>query len=314
MAERVIALEEHYWDPELKKHLAGIDVAGPPHVAQRMQDIDLRLKEMDEGGIDVQVLSQAAPAVQKMKAAEAVPMAKGINDRLHDMIKAHPKRFAGFAALPTDDPKAAADELERCVTQLGFKGAMLHGLTNGAFHDEQRFWQVFARAEALDVPIYFHPAIPDPTVTDRYYKEYVKEYPVILSAGWGFGVEIGTAAVRMVLSGIFKKHTNLKIILGHLGEGLPFLLHRLDESFSRDGKVKFREAFERHFWVTTSGNFSDPALLCTIQELGVDRIMFSVDYPFVNNKLGTDWMKAVTLSAEDKAKILHGNAEKLLKM
>jgi 2,3-dihydroxybenzoate decarboxylase len=191
---------------------------------------------------------------------------------------------------------------------------MIHGLTNGHFIDEKQFWPIFERAEKLDVPIYLHPSIPDPTVIDRYYKDYVKEYPAILSAGWGFGVETGTAAVRMVLSGAFKQYPNLKIILGHLGEGLPFLLHRLDESFSRDGKVKFREAFEHHFWVTTSGNFSDPALLCTMQELGIDRILFSVDYPFVNNKLGTEWMKTVPLSAEDKAKVLHGNAERLLKM
>jgi predicted TIM-barrel fold metal-dependent hydrolase len=310
---RVIALEEHYFDPELKSRLKE-GVSGPPHIVQAMSDIGLRLKEMDAGGVDVQVLSHCAPSVQTMEAELAVPMAHRMNDRLYEIVRQHPTRFAGFAALPTADPSAAANELERCITRLDFKGAMIHGLTNGVFLDDKRFWPILQRAEVLDAPIYLHPALPDPTVIDRYYKAYQSDYPSILSAGWGFGIETSTAAVRMVLSGAFNAFPNLKMILGHLGEGLPFLLHRLNESFSRDGKVRFRETFSRHFWITTSGNFSTPALICSVLELGIDRILFSVDYPFVNNKLGTDWIKTVPLCAEDREKILHRNAESLLKM
>jgi predicted TIM-barrel fold metal-dependent hydrolase len=312
---RVIAIEEHYSDPEVKAHFEPGDAAGPPQIAQRMGDLfDLRIKEMDAAGVDVQVLSHAAPSTQKMEAELAVKVARLANDNLHKTVQARPDRFAGFAALPTADPKAAADELERAVIKLGFKGAMIHGLTNGAFIDEKRFWPIFERAQALDVPIYLHPSLPDETVIARYYKDYVKDYPAILSAGWGFTVETATAGIRMVLSGVFKTYPNLKIIIGHLGEGLPFLLWRLDHAFSRDGKVKFREVFSNNVWITTSGNFSNPALLCSVMEMGIDRILFSVDYPFVDSKLGTAWMETVPLCVEDRAKILHGNAEKLLKM
>src|SRR5688572_22726191 len=227
----VIALEEHYADAEVKQHAR---LATSSDIIERLDDVGaLRLKEMYESGIDFQVLSHSNPGLQAVDAELGIPLARRANDRLAELVRAHPDRFAGFAALPTADPKAAADELERCVTKLGFKGAMVHGLTNGHFIDEKQFWPIFERAEKLDVPIYLHPAIPDETVIGRYYKEYVKEYPAILSAGWGFGVETGTAAVRMVLSGAFKQYPNLKMVLGHLGEGLPFLLHRLDESFSR---------------------------------------------------------------------------------
>ena len=140
-----------------------------------------------------------------------------------------PKRFAAFAALPTADPKAAADELERCVNKLGFKGAMMHGLdAHGRFFDHKEYWPIYERAQALDVPIYLHPAAPSRAVVDAYYKEYAQDFPHILSAGWGYTVETATAGLRMVLSGVFDAYPKLKIILGHFGEGLPFLLWRVD--------------------------------------------------------------------------------------
>jgi 2,3-dihydroxybenzoate decarboxylase len=275
----------------------------------------LRLKEMDEAGIDVQVLSHSAPATQKFDPETAVRLARLANDGLAEAVRAHPDRFAGFAALPTPDPKAAADELERAVTKLGFKGAMVHGLTNGLFLDDKRFWPIFERAEALDVPLYMHPAVPHPAVIDAYLKDYVEQYPNFVRAAWGFTMETATQGIRLVLSGVFDQYPRLKIILGHLGEGLPFLLWRIDHTLARDGRMtSFREQFCEHFWITTSGNFSHPALLCCVMEMGVDRILFSVDWPFVQNKPGTQWMKDVPLSAEDKAKILSGNAKRLLKM
>src|SRR6266700_2969098 len=197
---QVIALEEHYFDAEVRTHVSGLDATNAPRIVERLDDLGtLRLKEMDENGIDIQVLSHANPSLQKLDAATAVPLAVRVNDRLHEAVQRHPTRFSAFAALPTADPKAAADELERAVTKLGFKGAMIHGLTNGRFHDEPFFWPIFERAEALDVPIYFHPAVPSPAVIDAYYKEYVEKYPIILRAAWGFTVETATQGLRLVL-------------------------------------------------------------------------------------------------------------------
>jgi predicted TIM-barrel fold metal-dependent hydrolase len=314
---QVVTLEEHYWDEELAATFTGHDAGAPPETRKRLLDLDeVRLAAMDEAGIDVQVLSHTAPALQKIAASEAVPMAKRVNDRLAAAVKRHPTRFAGFAALPTADPAASADELARCVNELGFKGGMLHGLAHGEFMDKPQYWPIYARAEALDVPIYLHPSTPHPAVIDTYYQDYAKDYPILLRAAWGYTVETATQGLRMVLSGVFDKHPNLKIVLGHLGEGLPFLSWRIDHALSRPGqkKVNFRETFQRHFYVTTSGFFSDIALLCTAQELGVDRILFSVDYPFEANPPGPKWLERVPFSDEDKVKIASGNAKRLLKL
>ena len=312
----VIALEEHYYDPEVAKTFDGPE-GRAPEIRRRLDDLgELRLKEMDEAGIDIQVLSHGAPSTQRLEASTAVRLARDANDRLARVIAARPDRFAGFAALPTPDPKAAADELDRTISELGFKGAMVHGLTNGVFFDDRRFWPIFERAQALDVPLYVHPAAPHSAVVDAYYKDYVKDFPAILNAAWGFTVETATQGIRLVLSGVFDAYPDLKIILGHMGEGLPFLLWRIDHALSRPGnrRIPFREQFSRHFYITTSGNFSTPALLCSMMELGVDHILFSVDWPFVQNVPGTKWMSELQLAAEDKTKILSGNARRLLKM
>jgi 2,3-dihydroxybenzoate decarboxylase len=315
--QQVIAIEEHYWDAEVSASLSVADAGGPIALQERLLDMgELRLKEMDEAGIDIQVLSHAPPATQRMDPETSVALSTGANDRLADMVAAQPDRFAAFAALPTPDPKASADELERAVTQLGFKGAMIHGLTDGVFFDDKRFWPVFERAAALDVPLYIHPAMPHPAVVDAYYKEYIEDFPGFLTAGWGFTVETATAGIRIVLSGVLDAYPNTKIILGHMGEGLPFLLWRIDSALARPGNkaISFRDVFSEHFYITTSGNFSDPALLCSIQELGIDRVLFSIDWPFVANDPGTEWMEGLHLNNEDKDKILNGNAKKLLRM
>jgi predicted TIM-barrel fold metal-dependent hydrolase len=312
---QVIAIEEHYFDPAVADALGGN--RQPPQIVERLNDMaNVRIKEMDEGGIDIQVLSHAPPAVQTLDPETSVRLATATNNKLAETIKLHPTRFAGFAALPTPDPKASVAELERCVTKLGFKGAMIHGLTGGLFPDDKRFWPIFEMAEKLDVPIYLHPGHPHPAVIEAYYKDYAKDYPGILSAGWGYTVEMATAGVRMVLSGVFDKHPDLNIILGHMGEGIPFSLWRIDHSFKRPGgkPMAFRDTFCKHFYITTSGNFSDTALLCSVMELGADRIIFSVDWPYVMNKPGTDWMAHIPLGAEDREKILNGNAKRLLKM
>ena len=315
---RVIALEEHYWDQEIAANFQGRDSSRRNLIRERLDDLGkLRLREMDEAGIDVQVLSQGAPSVQKFDAETAVRLARAANDRLYEACQAHPDRFAGFAAVPSPDPRGAADELERAVTKLGFKGGMIHGLTNGVFIDDKRFWPIFERARALDVPIYLHPAHPHPDVLAAYYQDYLDRYPALAGPGWGYTVETATMGIRMVLSGVFEAYPGLKIILGHLGESLPFSLWRIDQALSRvenTGAASFRDTFCEHFWITTSGNFSNPALLCCVMEMGIDRIMFSVDYPFVENGQGTDWIDTIPLGKEDIHKLLHGNAERLLKL
>jgi predicted TIM-barrel fold metal-dependent hydrolase len=319
---KIIALEEHYWDREVADHFKE---RGPEMrvaaLQERLFDLgELRIREMDEVGITLQVLSHGAPATQRLDAATAVPLARGANDRLHEVVKRHPGRFDAFAILPTADPKAAADELERAVTKLGFKGAMIHGLTaldgQFLFIDDKRFWPIFERAAALDVPLYMHPAVPHKAVVEAYYKDYLQQYPGLLTAAWGFTVETATQGIRLVLSGVFDEYPGLKIILGHLGEGLPFHLWRINMALARQGNrsTPFRDTFREHFWITTSGNFSTPSLLCCVMEMGVDRILFSIDYPFVPNPPGPKWMETVPLSAEDRAKILNGNATRLLKL
>src|SRR5438874_7206489 len=313
---QVIALEEHYFDAEVRTHVGGLDATNAPRIVERLDDLGtLRLKEMDDNGIDIQVLSHANPSLQKLDAGTAVPLARRVNDRLHEAVQRHPDRFAAFAALPTADPRAAAEELERTVTRLGFKGAMINGLTAGVFHDDERFWPIYERAQALDVPIYIHPTLPHPAVIEAYYKDYAEKHPGLLRAGWGFNVETATQGVRFVLSGVFDAYPGLKIILGHLGEGLPFYLWRI--SYGLRGSMSeqsFREIFCEHFWITTSGFFSDPALVCCMMEMGIDRILFSVDYPFMENPPGAEWIKTLPLSGEDREKLLNGNAKRLLKL
>jgi predicted TIM-barrel fold metal-dependent hydrolase len=311
-----IAIEEHYWDPELAAHFTGVEAGRGDETQRRIQDLtDLRLAEMDEAGIDMQVLSHGPPALQKLAGDIAVPLAKRVNNRLAAHVASNPNRFAAFATLPTSDPIAAADELERTVS-LGFKGAMIHGMAAASFIDGKEFWPIFARAEKLDVPIYLHPALPHAAVTDAYFKEYVSDFPLVVRPAWGYTVETATQAIRLILSGVFESHPRLKIILGHLGETLPFQLWRIDEALKRPGQkpVNFRDVFCNNFWVTTSGFFSTPSLLCCVMEMGIDRILFAVDWPYVDNVKAVNWIQGLPLSDEDKAKIKSGNIKNLLRI
>ena len=313
----VIAIEEHYWDEELAKTYVGGEAGRPGEQQKRLYDFGpLRIKEMDDVGIDMQVISLGAPSTQKLPAETAAALTRRVNDRLHAQVGKNPQRFAAFAGLPTAVPEAAADELERCVKNLGFKGAMMHGLANGTFLDDKKFWPIYARAEQLDVPIYLHPALPQAEVSRIYYDDYVKDFPTVARPAWGYTVETATTAIRLVLSGVFERHPKLKIILGHLGETLPFLVWRIDQALKRPGQksLSFRDIFCGNYYITTSGNFSNPALLCCMMEMGVDHILFAVDWPFVMNPPALEWMHTVPLSDEDKAKILSGNAKRLLKM
>ncbi|HEV8015070.1 MAG TPA: amidohydrolase family protein [Stellaceae bacterium] len=314
----VIALEEHYWHSEVVKKSGGDAGAHRgPDIVTRLNEIGpMRIATMDEAGIDIQILGHGMPATQRMDAESAVRLARISNDYVAEKCKAYPTRLYGFANLPTPDPKAAADELERTVTKLGFKGAMVHGPSNDVFLDDERFWPMWERAAALEVPIYMHPATIDTRVSDIYLKDYLKKWPQLVGASWGFTIETATIGLRMVLSGVFERYPKLQIILGHMGEALPFLIHRETETLRKitaDGKT-FRDIFCNNFYITTSGYYSTPALNFSITEMGIDRIMFSVDYPYVDSKAGTDWMAGVQMSAVDKGKILSGNAKRLMRM
>jgi 2,3-dihydroxybenzoate decarboxylase len=306
---KVIALEEHFTSPKLRALRGEKDTP----VQRRLDDLgELRIREMDEAGIDLQVISENNPATQNLDAETAVVLARESNDLLHEAVRAHPTRFAGFATLPTPDPKAAADELERAVTKLNFKGAMIMGLTHGRFMDDKRFRPIFERAVALDVPVYIHPTPPVKAVMDAYFTEY----PVLAFAPLGFTLETLTHTARLVVSGLFDEFPTLKIIVGHLGETAPFLLWRISDILNErmPREKTFADYYRQHFWLTTSGAFSDAALTCSISEMGVGRIMFSVDWPFQRNVPGRKWLDAAPVSDHDRALIFGGNAAHLLKL
>ena len=313
MPLNLIAIEEHFWTPELRElRTAAINRSGA-HL-ERLDDVGaLRLREMDEAGIDMQVLSETAPAAQVFEPEQAIRLARSSNDFLHAAIRAHPDRFAGFAALPTPDPKAAADELERAVTKLGFKGAMIMGLSRGErFLDDKPFWPIFERAQALDVPIYLHPSTPHSAVNEVYYKGF----PGLAGPALGFGNEVATQAVRLVLGGVLDAYPKLKIIVGHLGEGLPFLQWRIDRSLTRDAKLPrtFTDYMRQHFWITTSGAFSNAALTCSIAEMGIEKVIFSVDWPYVSNVKGREFLDAAPITDQQRRMIASENVRKLLKL
>ena len=275
---------------------------------------DMRLQAMDDAGITLQVLSHTKPGVQEIADAEqAVALACAANDTLAEAVLAHPDRFAGFATLATAAPEQAARELERTVSKYGFKGAMINGHTRGAYLDDKRFWAIFETAQALDVPIYLHPSNPHPLVYEAYYKDY----PVLGYAPWGYAVETGTHVLRLILSGVFDQFPRLKMIIGHMGELLPFALWRADGRLTPKYphlKKSVRNYFLDHFSITTSGVFSTPELTCAASVVGFDNMLFSVDYPFESNFAAVSWFESLPIADSDRAKLAHLNAEKLLKL
>ena len=323
---KTIAIEEHFWTPMYRENVSANEFRnfflssrskqlGHDIVEEAMDLGARRLAHMDAAGVDVQVLSFGAPGPQAFGADIAIPMARDANDLLYRTVQAHPDRFAGFAALPTADPAAAAKELERSVTRLGFKGTMIHGHTRGEFLDDKKFWVIFECAEALGVPIYLHPTVPHPDVM----KAYFQGYEELCRAAWGFAVDTSCHFLRIVFAGVFDKYPKLKFILGHLGEMLPFAMHRLQDhtypAAARRGLKKTpMEYLKENMLVTTSGNWYEPAFLCTLLALGADNILFAVDWPYEPNTTGIEFLKKVSISDLDREKIAHLNAERLLRM
>ncbi len=291
-----------------------------PVIATKLIDVaEIRLREMDEVGIDMQVLSLSVPGPDEFDASTGTAIAKRVNDELYQIIKDYPKRFAGLAALAPQDPRGAAYELERAVKELGLKGAKLNSNIKGEYLDDEKYGVLLEKAEKLDAPIYIHPKAPSPDMLKPF-----MAYPALIGSMWGFAVDAGLHAMRLICSGVFDKYPGLKIILGHLGEALPFWLWRMDNRWERgeySPAPKSRKLMKKpsqyvkdNFFVTTSGNFWETAFMCTYSALGADRILFAVDYPFESNKEAVVFMDAVPIPDNDKEKIYHLNTEKLFSL
>ncbi|MGX9792638.1 amidohydrolase family protein [Mycobacterium sp. MMS18-G62] len=315
----LIALEEHYaWDPVSADNVVATWLRSNNTTAyDRLYDRGpLRLEQMDSAGIDFQILSLFDPGVQEDDdVARAVDYARRANDDLAETVRENPDRFGAFATLATQDPDAAAAELQRAVTDLGFAGALVNGRTHDRYLDDPAYEDLFERAETLGVPIYLHPTTPHPAVMDAWFAPYVDDG--LHLASWGFAVEAGTHALRLIYSGLFDRHPRLQMILGHLGEMLPFSAFRTDRYYGLggDGGGKLRrlpsEYLRNNFYVTTSGNFSPPAFACTLEVMGADRVMFSVDYPMDDNKDGADFIASYPMDEATRAKVSYGNAARL---
>ena len=314
---KVIALEEHVLPRDIIE-AAGIDIGfrANKKAAQLDEMGEGRLRVMDEAGIDIQVLSALSNNVQALEPAHSVAVNRQLNDRMAHTVLKYPDRFHAFAALPMTDPAGAVDELERSVGDLGFLGAMIHGQTRGIFLDHPSVRPILAAAMRLDVPIYLHPAPPPRSVTDTYYSGLPEEVEACLStSGWGWHSETAMHVLRMVAGGVFEELPDLKIIVGHMGEGLPFHLDRIESMLTpvvAGHSLTVAETLRRNLYLTTSGYNTPTPLLCALAAFGVDHIMFSVDHPFANSEQATTFLQSAPVSEADREKIAHGTAEALL--
>jgi predicted TIM-barrel fold metal-dependent hydrolase len=314
---RTITLEEHFISPGF--------VAGPgkqfterlrgsgPHGARICEDLqelgDKRVAAMDAAGIDVQVLSLNSPGVEQAEVADQIAISRESNDFLLEAIKKHPTRFAGMASLPIAAPDKAADELELRVCQHGFKGALINGHTRGRYLDDKVFSPILERADALNIPIYLHPAIPPKAVVDASFGGFEPAVSAMFAGpGWGWHIETAVHLIRLILGGVFDRHPKLQVVVGHLGEGIPFMLPRMHlTKLGRPFGDYLRENV--HY---TFGGFNFPATFSNLLlEVGVGRIMFSVDYPYGSMKEARAFLEQLPVTAADKERIAHGNAEEL---
>jgi predicted TIM-barrel fold metal-dependent hydrolase len=317
-----IAFEEHIAIPETLEQTRAFAGDSSRLDTFNRQILDVgseRLELMDKTGIEFAILSLNSPGIQAiLDTREAIETAKKANDHMAEAATRHPDRFAAFAALPMQDPDAAAAELTRCVKELGFKGSMVNGFTqkdapdSAIYYDIPEYRSFWAAVSELDVPFYLHPRMQIPAQAKNY-----QGHPWLMSAPWGFAVETSIHSLRLCGSGLFDDYPNLKICIGHLGENIPFGLWRIDARmrFSPRGYRGNRplgDYFRDHFHITTSGNFNDPAFKCTLEVLGKDRVYFSADYPFETMEDAADWYDATTtISDEDKRQIGRTNAIEL---
>ena len=315
---RRIALEEHFVidDPaHIERWLTlipNVHRSVTDNLLPILSDVgDRRLEAMSAAGIDMAVLSNVGSIQGNLDPSPALQLARQANDYLARTVQRHPTRYDGFASVPLQDPVAGADELERAVGQLGMKGAMVIGHTNGQYLDHDRFRPFWERAEALEVPVYLHaadPAVLPPTYAGR---------PELIGATWSWTGETAAHTLRIVFGGVFERFPKVKLLLGHMGETLPYLLWRLDAragAFGGGPAVKPAEVIRRNVAITTAGLFSDEPLLCALQSLGEDAVMFSVDHPFESMAAANDWFNHAAVPEPVREKISHGNATRILRL
>ncbi len=320
-----IGLEEHFAIPETLQDSAGF-VPGDywTELSARLLDIhERRLHEMDANGMEMMILSLNAPAVQAIPdRAKAIEIARRANDFLAEQVARRPDRFQAFAALPMQDPDAATRELERCMVELGFRGALVNGFSqvdtpeNVVYYDAPQYADFWAASERLDAPFYLHPRNPIPSWSQIY-----QGHPWLMGPTWAFAQETAVHALRLMASGLFDRHPGLKIILGHMGEGLPYNIWRVD---NRNAWVQMPKGypakkplgayFNQNFYLTTSGNFRTQTLIDAILEVGSDRILFSTDWPFENVDHAASWFNSTSISEADRQKIGRTNAINLFKL
>jgi gamma-resorcylate decarboxylase len=319
-----ITLEDHF---ATTTTLADSKVFGEhvwSELGPRLLDLqDQRLRLMDAAGVEIMIVSLNAPAIQAIPDVKrAVEVAREANDVLAQEVAKRPDRFVGVAALPMQDVERAAAELKRCVEELGFKGALVNGFSqvgsadSAVYYDLPQYRPFWRLVESLDVPFYLHPRNPLPGSVPNY-----AGHDWLLGPNWAFAAETAVHALRLIGSGLFDELPRLQIILGHLGEGLPFYLWRID---NRNAWMKaphkyaarrpVADYFRANFHLTTSGHFSTPALLNSVAEIGADRVMFSVDYPFEDMSEASEWFDGAEISEADRRKIGRTNALKLFKL
>ncbi len=318
---KTITLEEHFTTPEFQKAIQPFTTGSPASNVLTAKLLNLgaeRLIAMDEGEVDIQVLSLSSAGFEKISSDVATGVAENANDQLAAAVKQHPTRFAGFASVNLQDPTGAAKELERCVETLRFHGALLHGHNGGAFLDDPRFLPVWEAAAALGVPIYLHPALPPGEVFDMYYGGLPGNSGQVLSMNaWGWHAEVGLHVLRLILSGLFDRFPAQQVIIGHMGENLPFSLARAATALAPTAKHLKRSIanyFHENIHVTTSGYFTQPPFLCALQVVGIDRLLYSVDYPFSANTTGKAFLDSISLPPADLHKFGFGNAQRLLRL
>lgn len=321
--ERKIGLEEHFAVTEtLDDSLQFLPEDFWAELRGRLLDLhDKRLALMDKYGIEMMILSLNSPTVQAIpNLKRAIEMSRMANDFLAEQVGKRPDRFAAFAALPMQDPDAAIEELERCVGDLGFKGALVNGFSqvheadSAVYYDLPQYWPFWEVVESLDVPFYLHPR--DPILSRQ---QVYEGHPWFLGPSWSFGVETAIHALRLMASGLFDKHPRLNIILGHLGEGLPYSMWRVDHRIKKSprgipAQKPLGEYFRSNFYITTAGNFRTQTLIDALLEVGADRLLFSTDYPFEEISDAADWFDTTSISETDRIKIGRLNSMKLFKL
>jgi len=338
---RIIDLEAHFYTEKYVKYLCArtdiprIEVgeksnrrwmapnfSAPLSFKLQEQLLDMgdgRIAEMDAAGVSVQVLSLSVPGCEQFEASDGTAMARDANEELSETIKKYPDRYIGLAALAPQDPVGAAKELERAVKKLGLKGAKINSHVRGEYLDAEKYWVIFEVADELDVPIYLHPMIPSPSIL----KPFADYGFALAGPSFGFGIDTSLSAMRLIYSGVFDKFPNLKIILGHLGEALPFWLYRIDFYWLKpwvEGDLKPKISKKPSYYITNNFLFTSsgmhflPAFLCTYLAVGGDIISFAADHPFESSKETLDALGTLPISDADKEKFYHGNAEKLLKI